>query len=166
MASQGIPPVPYYTQMFLPNGAMSTPWVAFFRAVANVSQGVSFPISIEHGGTGETTQQEAITALTGNQTDGYYVRSDGHNSRLSPLEVSDLQGTIPIASGGTGETTATAAFSALAPSSPAVDDVIQWSGSAWIAATISGGGGGSPNLDGGIANSNYGGGTSINGGTA
>ncbi len=51
-------------------------------------------------------------------------------------------------------------------SGAALNNVVTWNGTAWVAAAPSGGGGGSPNLDGGYAASNYGGTTAIDGGDA
>jgi len=38
---------------------------------------VTGTVAIANGGTGQTTQQAAINALTGTQTSGKYLRSDG-----------------------------------------------------------------------------------------
>jgi hypothetical protein len=46
--------------------------------------------SIEDGGTGATTQQTAINALTGTQISGRYLRSDGTNATLSAIQVGDV----------------------------------------------------------------------------
>jgi hypothetical protein len=46
--------------------------------------------SILHGGSGEATQQAAITALTGTQTAGYYLRSNGTNALLATIQAADL----------------------------------------------------------------------------
>ena len=73
-------------------------------------------LAIANGGTGQTTAASAITALTGTQTNAYYLRSNGTNATLSALSAADLTGTVSIATGGTGQTTANAAFNALAPS--------------------------------------------------
>jgi hypothetical protein len=54
------------------------------------SSGLSGTVTIAEGGTGETTQAAALTALTGSQTAGYVVRSDGTNSALAALEAGDL----------------------------------------------------------------------------
>jgi hypothetical protein len=79
------------------------------------------------GGTGVTTQQAAINALTGTQTSGRYLRSDGTDARLSTIQAADVPtlnqnttgtaanvtGTVALANGGTGATTAAAALTAL-----------------------------------------------------
>jgi len=79
--------------------------------------GTALPIA--NGGTGQTTAAAAITALTGTQTSGYYLRSDGTNATLSAIQVADVPtlnqnttgtaanvtGTVAVANGGTGTTT-------------------------------------------------------------
>jgi hypothetical protein len=47
-------------------------------------------IGIAYGGTGQTTQQAAINALTGTQTSGTYLRSNGTNASLSAIQVADV----------------------------------------------------------------------------
>lgn len=46
--------------------------------------------SIEDGGTGATTQQTAINAITGTQISGRYLRSDGTNATLSAIQIGDV----------------------------------------------------------------------------
>jgi hypothetical protein len=77
---------------------------------------ITVPISIADGGTGQTTQQAAINALTGTQTNKYYLRSNGTNATLSPLNVGDFSGVLDIANGGTGQSTQQLAINALAGS--------------------------------------------------
>jgi Repeat of unknown function (DUF5907) len=74
---------------------------------------------IAHGGTGAITQQAAINALTGTQSSGKYLRSDGTDAKLSTIQVADIPtlnqnttgtaanvtGTVAVANGGTGLTT-------------------------------------------------------------
>lgn len=50
----------------------------------------SLPLPIGSGGTGQTTQQTALNALTGTQSAGKYVRSDGINAALASLQAADL----------------------------------------------------------------------------
>ena len=71
------------------------------------------------GGTGVTSQQSAINILTGTQTSGRYLRSDGTDARLSTIQAADVPtlnqnttgtaanvtGTVALANGGTGVTT-------------------------------------------------------------
>lgn len=87
-------------------------------------------VTIAQGGTGQTTQQAALTALSGTQTSGQYLRSNGTNTLLSAIQAADVPtlnqnttgtasnvtGVVAIANGGTGQTTANAGFNALAPS--------------------------------------------------
>jgi len=65
---------------------------------------ISGTVAIANGGTGQTTQAAAITALTGTQTSGYYLRSNGTNSVLSAIQAADVpilnQNTTGSASGG------------------------------------------------------------------
>lgn len=48
------------------------------------------PLPIANGGSGQTTQAAAITALTGTQTSGYYLRSDGTNAALGAIQAGDV----------------------------------------------------------------------------
>jgi hypothetical protein len=62
--------------------------------IANGSAcGLSGTVPIASGGTGQTTQQAAINALTGTQTNKFYLRSNGTNSLLTDLLAADLKGT-------------------------------------------------------------------------
>jgi len=79
-------------------------------------------VAINRGGTGQTTQAAAITALAGTQASGQYLRSNGTNTLLSAIQAADVPtlnqnttgtasnvtGTVAIANGGTGLTTAPA----------------------------------------------------------
>jgi hypothetical protein len=98
-----------------------------------LSTGVTGTLPILNGGTGQTTQQAALTALSGTQTSGQYLRSNGTNTLLSAIQAADIPtlnqnttgtaanvtGTVAIINGGTGQTTATLGFNALAPSQTA-----------------------------------------------
>jgi hypothetical protein len=104
--------------------------------------GLSATLAIGSGGTGQTTQQNAINALTGTQVSGRYLRSDGTNATLSAIQAGDvptlnqnttgtaagLSATLAIGSGGTGQTSASAAFNALSPVTT-LGDLIYGSGS-------------------------------------
>jgi hypothetical protein len=61
-------------------------------------------LPIANGGTGQTTQAAAITALAGTQVSGRYLRSDGTNTSLSAIQAADVptlnQNTTGSASGG------------------------------------------------------------------
>lgn len=79
---------------------------------------VTGTVAINNGGTGQTTQAAAITALTGTQVSGRYLRSDGTNASLSAIQAADvptlnqnttgtaagLSTTLATTSGGTGQT--------------------------------------------------------------
>ncbi len=47
-------------------------------------------VPVLKGGTGKTTQAAALTALTGTQSAGTYVRSDGTNAALSAIQAGDV----------------------------------------------------------------------------
>lgn len=51
---------------------------------------LSATLPIATGGTGQTTAAAAITALTGTQTAGRYLRSDGTNATLSAIQAADV----------------------------------------------------------------------------
>jgi len=84
-------------------------------------------LQIGSGGTGQTTQAAALTALAGAQTSGRYLRSDGTNTSLATIQAGDVPtlnqnttgtasnvtGTVAIANGGTGQTAQQAALTAL-----------------------------------------------------
>jgi hypothetical protein len=52
-------------------------------------------LNVNQGGTGATTQQAAINALSGSVTSGQYLRGNGTNVVMSALSAGDLTGTIP-----------------------------------------------------------------------
>jgi len=71
-------------------------------------------LGIASGGTGTTTQQAALNAISGTQTAGYHFRSDGTNVSLQPLSLADVTaGTLGVVYGGTGATTQVAALTNL-----------------------------------------------------
>lgn len=82
------------------------------------------PLPIASGGSGQTTQAAAITALTGTQTSGYYLRSNGTNASLAQLQAADINGTVSIANGGTGQSSKTNAFDALSPTTTKGDLIV------------------------------------------
>lgn len=51
---------------------------------------VSGTVAIGNGGTGQTTQQAALTALAGTQASGQYLRSNGTNTLLSSIQAADV----------------------------------------------------------------------------
>jgi len=91
-------------------------------AISDLTPGLS-TITVAKGGTGQTTAAAAITALTGTQTSGQYLRSNGTNAVLAAIQAADvptlnqnttgtaagLSATLAIGSGGTGATTLAAA---------------------------------------------------------
>jgi hypothetical protein len=78
-------------------------------------------LAIADGGTGQSSAAAAITALTGTQTSGYYLRSNGTNSVLAAIVAGDvptlnqsttgsaatLSLTNPVSKGGTNLTSLT-----------------------------------------------------------
>jgi hypothetical protein len=99
---------------FDPNGQLK-----YVFGLVNASTQLINQVPIANGGTGQSTQQAALTALSGAQTSGQYLRSNGTNTLLSAIQVADvptlnqnttgtaagLSSTLAIASGGTGSTT-------------------------------------------------------------
>ena len=80
------------------------------------AQSLTGTLGISGGGTGQTTQQAAINALTGTQTNNRVLRSDGTNATLSQVVLTtDVTGTLPLANGGTGVTTLAALGSIFYP---------------------------------------------------
>ena len=130
-----------------PNGTAGVP--TFRAIVANdiptlnqnttgTASNVTGVVAISNGGTGQSTQTAAITALTGTQISGYYLRSNGTSAVLSAIQAADVPtlnqnttgtagnvtGTVAIANGGTGQTTANPAFNALAPTTTKGDLIV------------------------------------------
>lgn len=62
---------------------------------------VSGTLPFANGGTNATTQQDAMNALAGAATSGYYLRGDGTNVVMSALSGADISGTVPVEHGGT-----------------------------------------------------------------
>ena len=56
-------------------------------------------VTIGQGGTGQATQQAAVNALTGTQSAGKYLRSDGANATLQPITAADLPAATTSAQG-------------------------------------------------------------------
>jgi hypothetical protein len=52
--------------------------------------GLTTPLSIPQGGTGQGSQQAALNALSGAQSGGKYLRSDGTNTTLSSIQAGDV----------------------------------------------------------------------------
>lgn len=88
-----IPPVPYNTQMWTAQGTLTNPWAAWFREIAAAvlaNDVISFPITVSEGGTGAVNAAAAITILSGAQAAGHFLRSDGHNTTLAPIQAGDV----------------------------------------------------------------------------
>lgn len=95
-----------------------TDYVVPSGSITGTAGNVTGTVAIANGGTGQTTQAAAITALTGTQTAGRYLRSDGTNAALSAIQAADvptlnqnttgtaagLSSTLAVTSGGTGQT--------------------------------------------------------------
>ena len=62
----------------------------FNQNTTGTAAGLSSTLAVASGGTGQTTAAAAITALTGTQTSGRYLRSDGTNAALSTIQVGDV----------------------------------------------------------------------------
>ena len=72
--------------------------------------------SIDHGGTGQTTQQGAINALTafsGILTSGEYLKSGVSGVSFSFIAATDISGVLPITLGGTSSNTRQGAINVL-----------------------------------------------------
>ena len=78
---------------------------------ANINAGsISGTVAIANGGTGATTQQDAINVLTGTQSAGKYLRSDGTNATLTTIQASD----VPTLNQNTTGNAATATYATTA----------------------------------------------------
>jgi len=58
--------------------------------VSGTAANVTGTVAIANGGTGQTTQQAALTALAGTQVSGQYLRSNGTNTLLSAIQAADV----------------------------------------------------------------------------
>jgi hypothetical protein len=111
-----------------PNGSVGTPT---FRAIVaadvptlnqnttGTSANVTGTVAIANGGTGASTRQNAINALTGSTELGQYLRGNGTNVVMSGIQAADIPtlnqnttgtaanvtGLVSIFNGGTGTTT-------------------------------------------------------------
>ena len=65
-------------------------WPTFNQNTTGTAAGLSATLAIGSGGTGQTTAAAAITALTGTQTSGQYLRSDGTNAALGAIQAGDV----------------------------------------------------------------------------
>lgn len=74
-------------------------------ATINVSSDITGAVPIANGGTGQTTRQAAINALTLPISNNTVLRSNGTNASFSSVVLNtDVSGTLPIENGGTGQT--------------------------------------------------------------
>lgn len=97
------------------------------QSTTGTAAGLSATLAVGSGGTGQATAQAAINALTGAQSAGKYLRSDGVNATLATIQAGDVPtlnqsttgtaanvtGNVAIANGGTGQATQQAAVNAL-----------------------------------------------------
>ena len=95
-----------------------TDYVVPSGSITGTASNVTGVVAIANGGSGQSTQAAAITALTGTQTSGRYLRSDGTNAALAAIQAGDvptlnqntsgtaagLSSTLDVTSGGTGQT--------------------------------------------------------------
>ena len=65
-------------------------WPTFNQNTTGTAANVTGTVAIGNGGTGQTTAAAAITALSGTQTSGYYLRSDGTNTLLAAIVAADV----------------------------------------------------------------------------
>ena len=67
-----------------------------WKDIATSTSPITFPITISEGGTGEITQQDAINALVGAVTSGYFLRGNGTNAIMTTIQTGDLPVINPI----------------------------------------------------------------------
>jgi hypothetical protein len=106
-------------------------------------------LPIAAGGTGETTRQNAIDALVGATTSGYYLRGNGTDVVMAALAAGDMTGTLAVTNGGTGATSLTGygalvmnaggtAATTVAPG--ATGNILTSNGTSWASTAPAGGG--------------------------
>lgn len=65
-------------------------WPTFNQNTTGTAANVTGTVAIANGGTGQTTAAAAITALTGTQVSGQYLRSNGTSASLSAIQAADV----------------------------------------------------------------------------
>lgn len=101
------------TDVLAPNGSAAalTSFPTLNQNTTGTASNVTGTVAIANGGTGQTTRQNALNALGGAVTSGYYLRGDGTNLSLSALSATDFTtGTLAVSYGGTGTTSYTAGY--------------------------------------------------------
>jgi hypothetical protein len=80
------------TDVLAPNGSAAnlTSFPTFNQNTTGTASNVTGVVAIANGGTGQTTQAAALTALAGTQSSGKYLRSDGTNTVLATIVAGDL----------------------------------------------------------------------------
>lgn len=107
------------TGITIANGDKVMVWSDGTNFYDTKSNGITGTLAIANGGTGQTTQQAAINALAGAQTNNRVLRSDGTNTTLSQVVLTtDVTGTLPVVNGGTGVTTSTGSGNNVLSTSP------------------------------------------------
>lgn len=120
-------------------------------------------VAVANGGTGSITQQIAMNTLAGSVTTGSYLRGDGVNVVMSPIQVGDVPtlnqnttgtasnvtGVVSVLNGGTGLSTMTVGSvlvgagtsvpTLVAPSTSG--NILTSNGITWVSSSPSGGGG-------------------------
>jgi hypothetical protein len=85
--------------VLLNGGALGTPssgtltnctFPTLNQNTTGTASNVTGTVALGNGGTGQTTAAAAITALTGSQTAGRYLRSDGTNAALAAIDAADV----------------------------------------------------------------------------
>ena len=70
--------------------SLSLPGSQVSGNISGNAANVTDTVAIANGGTGQTTQAAALTALSGTQSSGKYLRSDGTNTALASIVASDV----------------------------------------------------------------------------
>jgi hypothetical protein len=80
------------TDVLAPNGSAAnlTSFPTFNQNTTGTASNVTGVVAIVNGGTGQTTQAAALTALAGTQSSGKYLRSNGTNTVLATIVAGDV----------------------------------------------------------------------------